>query len=889
MEQLANTGIFTCTQPGFSDLSGSASQTQLPNTIVYNDQANTYSAGPQSLGSQALSDQLANATVTGTTLNKLAKMNGQGSVVITAISDTSGALGVVVAGAGTSGSADVAQVGQASCVFDGATTAGDFATISSTTAGDCHDFGASAPTTSQAVGRVLSTNASAGTYAMQLLSGGGGGSGSGTVNSGSSGQLGYYASTGTAISGNANATISGGTETLGVAGTTAGALALSGSTSGAVTLNANASTTSYSLTMPAAQGTGALSDNGSGVLSWSLFQTPLTFSDSLVNTSGTVTLVGDSASPGNYKLYGTNGSGTLGFQAATTAPTASAFAGWDANSNLSANNFISGYATTATAGGTTTLTVSSPAQQFFTGTSTQVVQLPVVSTLALGQSYSITNNSTGAVTINSSGGNFVAYVTPGQTVTATCVSTSGTDASSWSAPNMALSQVAQARWLGDLVYASGSGTWTVTATGFTAPSNGSASAPTISGQVSDPGNKELQVSTPNVGAGTITVDFSAEFGDTATSTIEYCELVDESSNVLRVTRMNSNDNNGGGYGSFPYTLHGSWNYTEGATHTFTVECKVNSGSTLTVASLTPGNDEPIFDVSFKPSRAQTVAQAATAPASWSGYQTVSGASWNLSSTTFSDFSAGTSVVTTPLQNINFGTVSNISGSLPGITFTPPTAGVYHICAYANAQSSAASEEVSLRLVDSSSNVINPGMTITTTGGSAVTTFPLCGNYNVTSTSPVSVKVQGAAPANAVELVNGVASGSAAIQWTISQLDSPTPTPYYMGNVSSTTSGMEHVERVSSTPSCTSSPCAITSQSGSWVTSITRNSVGNYTVNIASGEFSAAPTCTVTLSPNGSAFFVLSEATTSTSLSFNTVSQSPANADNGFFVICMGPR
>lgn len=192
MEQLANTGIFTCTQPGFSDLSGSASKTQLPNTIVYSDQANTYSAGPQSLGSQALSDQIPNAGTTGTTLNKLAKINSNGSLVITATSDTSGAYGVVVAGAGTSGSADVAQVGQASCVFDGATTAGDYVTISSSTAGDCHDDGASAPAGVQAVGRVLTTNASAGTYAMALLSGGGGGGS--TVPGGSSTDVQYNSS-----------------------------------------------------------------------------------------------------------------------------------------------------------------------------------------------------------------------------------------------------------------------------------------------------------------------------------------------------------------------------------------------------------------------------------------------------------------------------------------------------------------------------------------------------------------------------------------------------------------------------------------------------------------------------------------------------------------------
>lgn len=44
----------------------------------------------------------------------------------------------------------------------------------------------------------------------------------------------------------------------------------------------------------------------------------LTFSDSLVNTSGTVTLVGDSATPGDSKYYGTNSSGTLGYYALPT-------------------------------------------------------------------------------------------------------------------------------------------------------------------------------------------------------------------------------------------------------------------------------------------------------------------------------------------------------------------------------------------------------------------------------------------------------------------------------------------------------------------------------------------------------------------------------------------
>ena len=92
---------------------------------------------------------------------------------------------------------------------------------------------------------------------------------------------------------------------------------------------------------------------------------------------------------------------------------------------------LSGYTTTATAAGTTTLTVSSTHQQFFTGTTTQTIVLPVTSTLVLGLSFSIENNSTGNLTVNSSGANLVGTVLPGTTALCTCILTSGTTAASW--------------------------------------------------------------------------------------------------------------------------------------------------------------------------------------------------------------------------------------------------------------------------------------------------------------------------------------------------------------------------------------------------------------------------------------------------------------------------
>jgi hypothetical protein len=123
-----------------------------------------------------------------------------------------------------------------------------------------------------------------------------------------------------------------------------------------------------------------------------------------------------------------NGSGGGG----TSTPTASTISKWDANVNFSANNFITGGQTIATAVGTTTLTVSSPAQTFFTGTTTQTVVLPVASTLTQYQQFLIVNNSTGNVTVNSSGSNLVQTMIGTSAAIYTCILTSGTTAASWS-------------------------------------------------------------------------------------------------------------------------------------------------------------------------------------------------------------------------------------------------------------------------------------------------------------------------------------------------------------------------------------------------------------------------------------------------------------------------
>jgi hypothetical protein len=104
----------------------------------------------------------------------------------------------------------------------------------------------------------------------------------------------------------------------------------------------------------------------------------------------------------------------------------------DDNGNVYAPNVAGGFTTTATAAGTTTLTVASKGTQAFTGATTQTVVLPVVTTLPqVGFAFKIINNSSGALTINSSGSNLVQTMPANTRAVITCILLTGTSAASW--------------------------------------------------------------------------------------------------------------------------------------------------------------------------------------------------------------------------------------------------------------------------------------------------------------------------------------------------------------------------------------------------------------------------------------------------------------------------
>lgn len=108
--------------------------------------------------------------------------------------------------------------------------------------------------------------------------------------------------------------------------------------------------------------------------------------------------------------------------------------------------------------------------------------------------------------------------------------------------------------------------------------------------------------------------------------------------------------------------------------------------------------------------------------------------------------------------------------------------------------------------------------------------------------------------------------------------------YNAYSVISSSTGLR-VERALVTSTCSSSPCTIASgNTGGWLTSIVRNSSGNYTLNFATGTFSATPSCSF-WNFTANRYMISAGSAASSSHIF----QSSDAADTTFSVLCVGQR
>lgn len=296
-----------------------------------------------------------------------------------------------------------------------------------------------------------------------------------------------------------------------------------------------------------------------------------------------------------------------------------------------------------------------------------------------------------------------------------------------------------------------------------------------------------------------------------------------------------------------------------------------------------GNDESIFlQIPVTAFTDQSIYRPDATPASWAGYQTVSGGC-STTSTTYADTSACTSIAVTQQQNRNFGTVTTAGSSLPGVTFTPPRSGNYLVCASGTVSSTLAAT-ASVRMTDGT-NVLHNGVSITNSAvGDGV--FSLCGTENISAIASTTIKLQLATSTSTSSIVNGTASGSSAIQWSIVELDAPMSAPYLTGSI---TTNAPTGYRIESARITNSGSCAVGSQTGTWITGTPGHpGTGQCTLNIT-GAFSVAPVCVCTQTDSSSYVCNLSAAATTTSIATETLTGGGSDTDRPFNIMCMGQR
>jgi hypothetical protein len=177
-------------------------------------------------------------------------------------------------------------------------------------------------------------------------------------------------------------------------------------------------------------------------------------------------------------------------------------------------------------------------------------------------------------------------------------------------------------------------------------------------------------------------------------------------------------------------------------------------------------------------------------------------------------------------------------------------------------------------------------------------FPLAPNCTATSygsgpTTADVVEIETLPSTTGVAFRNMVGATKGAVGFTVhcsrtgTDYRQPINAPILIGSVTSNSNNAMRFESAI-VATCTSSPCSISTQSSSWLTSVTRAGTGVYTFNYPGGTWGSAPTC-VCSSQNGTYGYcaVFGSATTFTQIA--TFTGAGAVTDSTFNMICYGPR
>jgi fibronectin-binding autotransporter adhesin len=609
--------------------------------------------------------------------------------------------------------------------------------------------------------------------------------------------------------------------------------------------------------------TGGLFTSGSSTMQGGLF----TSGNLLVSSSGTIS---------GTTLSGTGQVSTAG----TLSGSSSSMTG-----NALANNFVPTYATTATAAGTTTLTVSSAPIEYFTGTTTQTIVLPVTSTLPkTGFTYTITNNSTGLLTVESSGGNVINTIASGQTASYTAILLTGTTAASWNSPS-GLGYVAQAQWVGSVTVTGCASNWSGTNTSFANFSTQSGCSYAISGALAAPASNVPGFIIPAGAPGRYEfryVGLVLNSNASGTNVTSY-KFSDGTSNSETASIQGSQSSSG-----IP-SIVGAINYTAPLTTNTTIQVQgLSSSATVTNGLYGTTANPGVFNVYYFPSQSQLATNPSILPANWSGYQT---GNWTQTSSgsalTYTDFTTGNSPVLTSIGTPrNITCVTDATAAIPGVTCTLPTGGNYTVSANGSIADGTGVNNMLMRLTDGSGTAFAwSGYTAAPATGSKAA-FNIKGQYTVANAGSVTFKLQAASDAASQALTLGTGTTQQSIVWNIEQQDALNSMPILVGGVTSTGSGQYHTE--SALFALSGGSCTLTSQTGSWVATA-GVSTGNCNLTFTAGEFSAQPFCVATSYTINGGYATITASSATAAAATLATSSTGVGVNGSVTISCTGPH
>jgi len=220
---------------------------------------------------------------------------------------------------------------------------------------------------------------------------------------------------------------------------------------------------------------------------------------------------------------------------------------------------------------------------------------------------------------------------------------------------------------------------------------------------------------------------------------------------------------GGGAGgyiqSFIIGPAASYSYAVGA---------AGSAGTGTSAGGAGGSGIIIVEEYYGIQSSATTAQVSYAQAYASGTPV-----WSTTATSPADFSlsSGTNAIT--VRRSNNITLTAAASNLPGITFTPASSSaVYLITAQVLNYNSSASAGMVLDLTDGTTVITSsPGAGSSNASTIAYTSTTLSGVYVPGTSSPVTVKVQGATASGGTAYIQQANVYSSPIEWTVTRIDS----------------------------------------------------------------------------------------------------------------------